>query len=148
MGWVDLSGTNHLDYAPDISWTPTITALYGGASGWTAGVCKYKRIGNLIIAMGTNGGPLVTYGNGWWLLGGLPATPYVADTSQKIMIGQVYYYNVGRASYGHVMYDTTLGAHFMSANATSNQLSFWTGGIFNGSAGDRSLIYKLFYEAA
>lgn len=144
MAWTELS--DRIDYTPDIAWTPTITAEGGGSSGWTPGVCRYKIIGNLVTAYGVCGGNSVVYGNGIWRLGGLPYQPY-APNSFNMIIGSVYFYNVGRASYGHVVWQPGSGAFFLSAHASNAVWANWAGSWFDGSGSGRSLAFKLFYEA-
>ncbi len=143
MGWVELSPDSRLGYAKDIDWTPTMVAA--GSSGWSASLSKYKRVGDLIIAQGVLSGASVTYGPNNWTLGGLPATP--RDTGGGVLIGYTYYYNIGRASYGHIIWSGG-AARFCGVNATDNTFQYWNGSLFNGSAGSRSIFMRLQYEAA
>ena len=145
MGWVELSPDSRLGYAKDTAWSPTLTTSGGGSSGWSASLAYYKRAGNLIVAQGVLSGASVTYGSGEWYLNGLPATP--RDDGNGVFLGQTYYYNVGRASYGCVYY-TGGQAKFAEIHATTNAFKIWNGTLTNGSAGSRSIFMRLFYEAA
>lgn len=146
MGWVELSPDSRLGYAKDIEWYPTMTTTGGGSSGWSASIARYKRVGDLIIAQASLGGDYVTYGSGDWILNGLPATPRGGDTG-GVHIGYTYYYNVGRTSYGNILYSGGQ-AKFCGINATDNVFQFWNGSLFNGSGGGRSIFIRLQYEAA
>jgi hypothetical protein len=145
MGWVELSPDSRLGYAKDIEWYPTLVAA--GSSGWSASIARYKRVGDLILGQAVLSGSSVTYGPNNWTLGGLPATPRTGVGGGGVYIGYTYYYNVGRASYGSLLYAGGV-TYFAGIDASNNELKYWNGSIFNGAAGGRSIFIRLQYEAA
>lgn len=145
MPWVELAPDSRIGYAKDQVWTPSFATTGGGSSGWDTSVCRYKRIGNLIVAQGKLQGDYCYYGTGNWLLNGLPATP--RDDGGGVHLGYTYYYNVGRASYGSILYYGGQ-AQFVGINASNGGFQIWNHTTFTGPAGWRSINMRLMYEAA
>ena len=146
MGW-SKQGTVANEY---VSWTPVLRTINNDQSGWWphAPGCVYRRIGNLIVGRAHITGDPVFYGTEEWFLT-LPATPNLT-TAQPANIGDVYFWNGGRTTYGVLLWTSlspTYGAQLFTADATTNSMRSFYNEIFWGGAGGRQLLFNFFYEA-
>ena len=106
-------------------------------------------VGNLIVGRAHITGGAVGYGTGEWFVT-LPATPNLT-TAEPANIGDVYFYNSGRTTYGVLLWtglSPTYGAQLFTADATTNNMRSFSNTIFvNDSDIGKSLIFNFFYEA-